>query len=521
MPSAQGLELEFNLTRDPLVAARRPQALRMLVLGDFSAREGRAQGGPAREHDGYAVTPVDVDSFESLLWRLAPRLEIALPVAGATVGVVFRSLEDFRPDALFERLPLFAPWRELRARLLDPAAFPSAVEELVARLGGSPAPESGEEPPQAERGGAEPTENDREVIERLLGRTPARGVAGRGERSGQAQTLVSELIRQAVGPHAAPEEAPHRDLYLGALDTLVGERMRALLHDPGLQALEARWRALHHLVTNLETDEALQIHLLDCSPQGLASALRGPGQDLRASALYRLLVETTGLGTPGGEPWSLLVGCFAFGPSAPDLALLGALGAIGAAAGGPFVAAASPELVGCESIAATPDPSAWGPLPAEAEAAWTALRRSPVARWIGLALPRFLLRLPYGEGGEPIDAFPFEELGTGRRHEDYLWGNPAFLCARLIGQAYTENGWSLEPGDVLEVGELPAHVYAEDGEKRLQACAELYLTERAAEALLDRGLMPLLSLKGRDQVRLARFQSIASPPAALAGPWGG
>jgi hypothetical protein len=33
--------------------------------------------------------------------------------------------------------------------------------------------------------------------------------------------------------------------------------------------------------------------------------------------------------------------------------------------------------------------------------------------------------------------------------------------------------------------------------------------------------MPLVSLKGRDAVRLVRFQSIAQPLRALAGRWSG
>jgi type VI secretion system protein ImpC len=297
--------------------------------------------------------------------------------------------------------------------------------------------------------------------------------------------------------------------------------MRALLHSPTLQSLEASWRTLHYLVTNLETDEGLQIHLVDVSKQELVADFAAAGGDLAASVLYRLLVDVTGPGTPGGDPWSLLVGNFEFGPRGEDIGLLAALGLVAASAGGPFLAAASSELLGCRSLAETPDPSDWSALPADAEPAWIALRHTPIAPWIGLALPRVLLRLPYGRDTEPVDALAFEELAPERRHEAYLWGNPAFACALLIGQAYRARGWSMSPGDLLDVGDLPAHVYEQGGEKRLQACAEVLLTERAATAILDRGIMPFLSFKGRNLVRLARFQSIASPPSALMGSWRG
>lgn len=144
------------------------------------------------------------------------------------------------------------------------------------------------------------------------------------------------------------------------------------------------------MVSNLETDENLQVHVLDVSRQELEADLASARGNLKASGLYRLLVEQTGTGTPGGEPWSLLLGNLEFGPKGPDLGLLAALGMTAASAGGPFLAAASPELVGCPSLAEFPDPSDWSELPLDAEAAWSAIRQSAIAPWVGLTAPRVL-----------------------------------------------------------------------------------------------------------------------------------
>jgi type VI secretion system protein ImpC len=521
MPNIEGLELELNLTEGPTVSARkRRRAMRLLVLGDFT---GRSNDVTVQSDPGIHQRPivqVDVDNLEDVLRRFAPRLEIAFPDGGGAVELTFRSLDDFRPELLYERAPVFGDLRQIRERLLDPTAFESAAAELQSLLGSTPL--GAEAKMGAEEVAAEaPAEDDAQTIERLLGK-PASGLSeARSEMSQEAQTAVSALIRRAVAPHVVSNDPPHRDLYLRALDEAVAERMRRLLHAPAFQALEANWLSLHRLLTNLETDEGLHIHLLDVSRQELAADLASAGRDLKASGIYRLLVEGTGTGTPGGEPWSLLVGSLDFGASAADLALLASLGLIAASAGGPFLAAASPGLLGSRSLAETPDPSDWDALPPDAEAAWNALRATPIAPWVGLAMSRVLLRLPYGKDTDPVDAFEFDELGAGRLHEDYLWGNPAFACALLIGQAYSARGWSMAPGDMLDLGDLPAHIYEAGGEKRLQACAEAYLTERAASAMLDRGIMPLLSFKGRNLVRLARFQSIASPPAALMGSWRG
>jgi len=521
MGSVKGMGFELELLdRGLREGSRRSSAMRILVLGDFTGRsevDSDRQVAPLAKR---AVSPVDVDNFEQLLRNLSPRLGVALSDAGGSVALEFRSLDDFHPDSLYRRVPLFAPLRRMRERLLDPAEFVEAATELHVLLGG-PSPGSAALSLREEVMEEGSDESDAQAIERLLGRPPTRDPTRRSERSGKAQTAVSEIIHRAVEPHVVKAEPPGRELYVRALDEAIGARMRALLHAPAFQALEANWRSLHSLITTLETDETLCVHLLDVSRQELLADLATCGGDLRASGLFRLLVDRTGAGTTGGEPWSLLIGSYEFGPGAVDFGLLAALGIVAAGAGGPFLAAASPALLGCRSLVETAAPSDWSALADEVEAAWNALRRSPIALWLGLSLPRVLLRLPYGQGSEPVDSFEFEELGADRRHADYLWGNPAFICARLIGQAYAGRGWDMAPGDILDVRDLPAHVYLEEGDERLQACAEVYLSERAASAILDRGLMPLLSLKDRNSVRLARFQSIASPPAALRGAWFG
>lgn len=137
-----------------------------------------------------------------------------------------------------------------------------------------------------------------------------------------------------------------------------------------------------------------------------------------------------------------------------------------------------------------------------------------------MALPRFLLRLPYGKKTDPIESFDFEEMPEAPAHEDYLWGNPAFAWAVLLAQSFREYGWEMRPGLHAQIDGLPLHVYEHDGESELKPCAEALLTEEAAAHVLDNGPMPLVSLKGRDAAQLVRFQSIAEPLRSLAGRWG-
>jgi type VI secretion system protein ImpC len=105
-------------------------------------------------------------------------------------------------------------------------------------------------------------------------------------------------------------------------------------------------------------------------------------------------------------------------------------------------------------------------------------------------------------------------------HEQYLWGNPSFACTYLLAQSFIREGWSFQQGQVMDIEGMPLHVYKEQGESVVKPCAEVVLTEKAAEKILDKGLLLLLSYRNQDVIRLARFQSLADPPANLAGKWG-
>jgi type VI secretion system protein ImpC len=292
--------------------------------------------------------------------------------------------------------------------------------------------------------------------------------------------------------------------------------MRAVLHHPDFQALEAAWRAVDFLVRRLETGTELQLFLLDVPRTELAAADEDDGP--RARALRRLVVEDASV-TLGGVPWAVIAGNYTFDGSPKEVASLSTMARLVREAGTAFIAAASPRLLGCESLAATPDPHDWR-RPDDAETpGWRRLRRSRDAEHVGLALPRFLLRLPYGKDSDPVDTFAFEELSESPAHEDYLWGNPAIACAALLGHAFSKQGWALRPGAVQELADLPLYVEERDGDRTVKPCAEALLTLRAAEIILERGLMPLLSFKERDMVRLARFQSIREPLTPLRGRW--
>ena len=499
------MEFQFTLPKSSIGTVRRDanRPPRILVMADFSGRGRREPPAEAAELANRPLLEVEIGRLDAVMARLRPELRLTL--GGAEHTVFFQQLDDFHPDALYRRLDGFQALRHARARLLDPAQFAQAAAELALPVA---APSVQSEP-------APPAESEPALFERLLGRAPTVPTAP-APASGSATDALQHWLRAIVQPHVVHTD-PRQASWVAAVDAAIGDQLRALLHQPAFQALEATWRGLRDLVADLD-DPGARVFLLDVTREELLLDLRAAGGRPSATHLRLLLIER-GVRMPDGESWTLLIGDYAFGAEPEDIALLAALGALASEAGGPFVAAARPELAGCATAAALADRARWSPLTADAEARWQALRGCEVAPWLGLALPRVLLRLPYGRKTEPIETLPFEEMPGGRDPAAYLWGNPAFACARLIAAAFAENGWDFNPGDVLELEGGPAHVVEEAGERVLQPLTEVLLGEQAMQALLARGLMPLLGHRQRNAARLARFQSLADPPKALAGAW--
>jgi type VI secretion system protein ImpC len=506
MPPFNFGEIKIAVDGDSSQARPVPETpFRLLLLGDFSA-SGSKQPISSRK-----PVQVDRDNFDDVLAAFHPELKINLgDEEPATLK--FSDLDDFHPDRLLERLDMFRKLRNIRARLADPATFADAAAEFG--LGGraKPLEEAQSTTPQAS-----PLALG-SLLDDMIEQTEARA-----QMRSAAESDLQKFVRRVTEPHLVSAADPRQSEILALIDRALGAQMRALLHVSDFQSLEAAWRAVFLLVRRIDTDEMLKLYLVDLSKDELAADLNS-SLDLRTTFAYRLLAGDA-INSVGGEPWAAIVGDYAFAATRAHAELLGRLAKVAHAAGAPFLAAASPALLGCKSFSATPNARDWtAPADSDSVSAWAALRSLPEASAVGLAIPRFLLRLPYGEQTDPIESFSFEEMPRDPEHnepehEDYLWGNPAFVCALLLAQSFSESGWDLRPGQRAELGRLPAHIYPHEGSSELKPCAEALMTLDTADRIIESGLMPLASVKGQDEVRLLRFQSIAQPLTALVGRW--
>jgi len=471
------------------------------VMGDFS---GRSHSSDLAK---YRPIEIDRDNLEEVMAKFKINLHLNLSPT-ENIEITLNELDDFHPDALYEKLESFEKLRSLRRRLKSKNNFDDAAAEIQSWL-----------PPLDNAAQAKPTSdiNSSQATEAPAAENLLDSILGSSTTQSNATleiTQIDKLIKSIVAPYVESATDPRQNDMLEMLDRATESHMQSILHHPDFQAMESAWQSLYFLIKRIETGSKLKIFILDISKQKLQQDL--DVDDLNTSAIYKLFCDPA----EGDAPWAVLLGNYTFSDNIEDALSLANMGSIAQQANAPFIAAAHEKLGGCESFASHADYEDWNYSANEGAAqAWQLLRQSPVASYIGLALPRFLLRLPYGNKSKPIDAFKFEEMSTDNNHADYCWGNAAFIKVECMAQSFRNNGWNMQLGEIFQTDNLPVHYYIDEGETLSKPIAEIMLTEKAGEILNRHGLISLWSVRNRDSIRSADYHSIHESRQKLAGRW--
>jgi type VI secretion system ImpB/VipA family protein len=486
-------DVSFGSLRGKARAPATGNKFRLAVLGDFS---GRANAGTLETGAALGKSrpiKVDVDNLDDVIARMKLSLGLTLAEDGTEVTVPIASMDDFHPDQLAENVELFESLIGLRRNLGSKAGFDRAAKEMLSWGGEAPLPA----PPRQARGASIATDRKLSDFARLTGRPATVDAA---ERS------VDDLMRRLVGPFVQPGRDARQEQLTARVDEALSAAMRRVLHHPDFQAMEAVWRGVEFLVRRIETGARMEIVLYDVSAEEFAADLAATDA-LEETGLYGMLVEAPALDAHQG-PFSAVLALFGFELSPPHADLLGRAAKIAAAAGAPLIAGIGPDPL------ATPLHDQH-PLIKDA---WNSLQALPEAGYLGLATPRFLLRMPYGRKSDPIDAFALEEFTRQGGLSGMLWGHPALLAGLLIAETFKQQGAKMKLGSVAGVGDMPYYVYVDpDGDQIALPCTERLYSERQAVQVSVYRVMPVLSLRGRPEVRLGGFTSLAGAP--LAGFW--
>ena len=341
-------------------------------------------------------------------------------------------------------------------------------------------------------------------------------------KSDQAKSAVEEAVKtlaeQALANTALISDDALKSIegIIAAIDKKLTEQVNEILHHQDFQQLESAWRGLHYLVNNTETDEMLKIRVMCISKKEMSKTLRKfKGTAWDQSPIFKKVYEEE-FGQFGGEPYGTLVADYHFDHSPPDVELLGEMSKIAAGAHAPLITGAQPSLFQMDSWAELANPRDLTKIFQTPEyASWRSLRESEDSKYVGLAMPRFLGRMPYGSKTDPVDEFAFEEDTDGADSSKYGWVNAAYGMAVNINRSFKEYGWcsrirGVESGGTVQ--NLPSHTFPTDDGGVDQKCpTEIAISDRREAELSKNGMMPLIHRKNSDLAAFIGAQSLHQP----------
>lgn len=308
---------------------------------------------------------------------------------------------------------------------------------------------------------------------------------------------------------------------VGMIDVLVEDQLNEIMHHPDFQHLESSWLAIADLVAHTNFRANINISLLDISKDEAHEDLELNLADIGGSELFKKIYVKE-YDQFGGSPYGVIIGLYDFFEATTrngekrhknkDLTWLKGIGKVAAASHAPFLGAISPNFFGCETMQEVNSlRDLAGLLSTPAYSKWNELRDSEVAAYIGLTLPRYMVRSPYHDVDNPADSISFNEKARGDLENEYLWGNSAMLFARNLVKSFETSGWcqhvrGVKGGGLLSG--LSTHVFNLRGENELKAPVEVSMPDFREFELAQSGFIPLIHKKGTAEAVFFSAQSI-------------
>ncbi len=325
------------------------------------------------------------------------------------------------------------------------------------------------------------------------------------------QHLLQELIRRQGDDE---EELPDVDLdalesMIDEIDQRLGSFMDGILHHDEFQQLESSWRSLEDLVASIDMDSNVFIDVLNVSKNELAEDFRDYRRDITDSGLYYHVYKEH-MGTYGGEPYGAIIGNYEFGSASKDVDLMRSIAKVSAMSHAPFITGANPEILGLDHFSDLSHDKGFKNV-FEGNAEWQEFRESDEnSRYVGMTLPRYMLRAPYSDETATIRNFRYTEA-AGKDLGSYCWGNSAFAFGANMVKAFGRSGWCLDivgPRSGGNVEDLPVHKYERQGRTETMSSTGTSLPDQQDEVLSGLGFTSLITKKSSNQACFFRANSM-------------
>ncbi len=303
------------------------------------------------------------------------------------------------------------------------------------------------------------------------------------------------------------------DEHIAEIDRKISAQLDEIMHHEDFQKMESTWRSLQFLVDRTDFRKNVKIDILDLSKDDISEDFEDAPETIQ-SGLYRH-VYTDEYDQPGGEPYGAIVSNYEFGSGPADIGLLQELSRVAASCHCPFLASATPKFFGKDSVHELPKIEDLHNYMERTEfLRWNGFRQTEDSRYVGLTLPRFLLRLPYGPETNPVREFGYEESVTGEDHDKYLWGNGSFAFAANMVRSFVDNGWCVQirgPESGGKVEDLPVHFFDVGKGSQAKIPTEILIPETREFEFAQEGFIPLSFYKNRNYACFFSANSAQKP----------
>ncbi len=365
--------------------------------------------------------------------------------------------------------------------------------------------------PELEQGQAATVTTETSLLDQILQETR---LAPEDEGYDVARKGVAAFISELMKPNRAGEKINNAaiDQMITEIDRKMSEQVNQILHNEQFQKLESAWRGLKFVVDRTDFRQNIKIEIMNATKDDLLTDFEDAPEIVK-SGLYKH-VYTAEYGQFGGQPIGAVITNYDFSPGAQDVKLMQYMASVGAMAHAPFIGSAAPSMFGVEKFEEIPNLKDLesifeGPKYAK----WNSFRESEDSRYFGLTLPRFLLRLPYGQETVPVKAFNFEEDAKGKT-DNYLWGNASFAFATKLTDSFAKYRWCpniIGPQSGGAVEDLPLHTFEAMGQTQSKIPTEVLLSDRREYELAEQGFIGLTMRKGSDNAAFFSANSVQKP----------
>ncbi|MFP4417392.1 MAG: type VI secretion system contractile sheath large subunit [Fibrobacterota bacterium] len=332
------------------------------------------------------------------------------------------------------------------------------------------------------------------------------------ERIGAALAFFVDSVLQS-GQTVEKIDKVVLDFHISEIDKKISAQLDEIIHHPDFQKMESAWRSLKFLVDRTDFKKNVKIDLLDVGKEELSEDFEDAPETIQ-SGLYKH-VYTDEYDTPGGEPYSTMISNYEFDSGPEDVGLLQEISKVAASCHCPFLGSATPKFFHKDSVHDLPKIEDLHNYMERTEfLRWNAFRETEDSRYVGLTLPRFSLRLPYGPETNPVKEFNYEENVTGADHDKYLWGNCSFAFAANMVRSFVDNGWCVQirgPESGGKVEDLPVHFYDVGKGTQMKIPTEILIPETREFEFAQEGFIPLSFYKNRDYACFFSANSAQKP----------